>query len=313
MSRRGPLVFVGGITLDAIAAVAGFPAADGRVLAQAVVHAGGGPAATAAVAAARLGAPDVHFLGAVGDDAAADQLLAELRDEGIDVAGVVRVAGASTGSSVIIADTAAGTRAICARPGPELTAAMIPADLLTSARLVHVDHLGWTGATAVLPDGARVPVSADVSYPLAEFSPAGLALFAPSLESLMLRYPDAGGESAVLAAALADGAHRVVATRGADGCIAADSHGGSWDVPGYPVDVVSTLGAGDVFHGALIAALDRGDDLSAALPFANHVAALSCRGLDGRSAIPSDLDVPPTRPTPDPSSEKRDGRDPDVH
>jgi sulfofructose kinase len=58
-------------------------------------------------------------------------------------------------------------------------------------------------------------------------------------------------------------------------------------VPGCPVDdMVSTLGAGDVFHGALLAAFARGLELRPALEKANAAAALSCRALDGRSAIP---------------------------
>jgi sugar/nucleoside kinase (ribokinase family) len=52
-------------------------------------------------------------------------------------------------------------------------------------------------------------------------------------------------------------------------------------------DLVSTLGAGDVFHGALLAELARDAPLADALSVANHVAALSCRALDGRSAIPT--------------------------
>ncbi|MGI8882186.1 MAG: carbohydrate kinase family protein [Jatrophihabitans sp.] len=291
MSRSGPLVFVGGITLDVIAAVRSFPAADQRVLADAVVRAGGGPAATAAVAAARLGAPDVQLVGAVGDDGAAEEVLAELSAEGVDVSGVVRVAGASTGTGVIVVDTQAGTRAICARPGPELTGQPIDAERLASARLVHVDHLGWSIGHDLLRGAADVMLSADVSYPVPGFTLAGLGLFAPSLASLQERYPEARGEQALLDVALAEGAQRVVATRGAHGCVAADAEGARWDVPGVSVEVVSTLGAGDVFHGALVAALDRGDDLTAALPFANRVAALSCRGLDGRSAIPSGADL----------------------
>lgn len=57
--------------------------------------------------------------------------------------------------------------------------------------------------------------------------------------------------------------------------------------PAFPVDVVSTLGAGDVFHGALLAQLVRDVPLPDALAPANACAALSCRALDGRSAIPT--------------------------
>ena len=51
--------------------------------------------------------------------------------------------------------------------------------------------------------------------------------------------------------------------------------------------LVSTLGAGDVFHGALLAMLHEGQTLADALAAANVAAGLSCRALDGRSAIPT--------------------------
>jgi sugar/nucleoside kinase (ribokinase family) len=69
--------------------------------------------------------------------------------------------------------------------------------------------------------------------------------------------------------------------------MAADATGERARAGGVGVDVVSTLGAGDVFHGALVAAHVRGLTLARALEYANTVAALSCRGLDGRSAIPT--------------------------
>ena len=78
-----------------------------------------------------------------------------------------------------------------------------------------------------------------------------------------------------------------VVTRGAGGCTA---YVGDEviDVPGERVSgVVSTLGAGDVFHGALLAARVRGLDWRNACVVANRAAALSCRALDGRSAIPT--------------------------
>ena len=77
-----------------------------------------------------------------------------------------------------------------------------------------------------------------------------------------------------------------VVTRGADGCTAY-AGGERIDAPGFPVEPVSTLGAGDVFHGALLACFARGLELRDALVHANACAALSCRALDGRSAIPS--------------------------
>ena len=83
-----------------------------------------------------------------------------------------------------------------------------------------------------------------------------------------------------------------IVTRGAQGCTAYPADGEHVEAPAAPLDgLVSTLGAGDVFHGALLAGFVRGLPLADALSFANRVAALSCRALDGRSAIPTSEEV----------------------
>jgi sugar/nucleoside kinase (ribokinase family) len=109
-----------------------------------------------------------------------------------------------------------------------------------------------------------------------------VALYAPTEDALAEAFP--GGPRDALAA----GAELVVATRGARG-------GAAWTrtqevaAEAYPgeVEIVSTLGAGDVFHGALLAGLVRYLPLDEALARANACAALSCRALDGRSGIPT--------------------------
>jgi len=60
------------------------------------------------------------------------------------------------------------------------------------------------------------------------------------------------------------------------------------EVAAFDTEVVSTLGAGDVFHGALVAQFQQGRDLREAITRASAVAALSCRGLDGSSAVPDE-------------------------
>src|SRR4029079_12365839 len=54
----------------------------------------------------------------------------------------------------------------------------------------------------------------------------------------------------------------------------------------WPTTVRSTLGAGDVFHGALLAGLVEERSLADAVDRACACAALACRALDGRSGIP---------------------------
>jgi sugar/nucleoside kinase (ribokinase family) len=261
MSR---IACVGLATRDTIIAVPEHPPPDGRVVADDWVVAGGGPAATAAVTLARLGV-DVAFFGVVGDDGAGAFVRDGLAAEGVDVDGLDVVRGARTPQSVILVDPD-GSRSIVHRPSDADVPLVEP-----KAEWVHVDHAGY--------GRARGRLSVDAGNPIPGLDLHGVALYAPTEERL--REDFGNGE-----AALAAGAETVVVTRGADGSVAY-TRDGAIEVPGIPCDPVSTLGAGDVFHGALLAFLVRGAPLEEALRGANTAASLSCRALDGRSAIPA--------------------------
>jgi len=280
-----PVVFVGVAALDTIALVDAMPGADERVVAQDMVQAGGGPAATAAVAAARLGV-SAAFVGAVGGDEDGERILAGLSAEGVDVSGAVRVAGARSTASIGIVDRGKHSRALVNRPGPVLR--IDPggraAELLAAAAWVHTDHAGWAAVTP-LRRGGRFRLSVDEGNPIPGFSVRGADLYVPAWPALRARYGRQDLD-ALLASALADGAGCAVVTCGRDGAVAAGRNGAPVAVAALPLEPVSTLGAGDVFHGALLAAIVRGLPLPQQLAYANAAAGLSCRALDGRTAIP---------------------------
>jgi sugar/nucleoside kinase (ribokinase family) len=270
MSAR--VVCIGLATLDSIFALPRHPGADDRVVATELAVAGGGPAATAAVALARLGV-EVAFVGAVGHDATGAAIRDGLSSEGVDVSQLAVVAGArSPQSSILVGD---GGRAIVHYPGslPPLALNDDAGELCRGADWVHVDHAGYAAA----PHDARLSI--DGGNPIPGLDLEGVALYAPTQEGLERDFGTAE-------AALAAGAQLVVVTRGADGSVAYTGDE-VVDVPAQRVDAVSTLGAGDVFHGAVLAALVQEQPLAEALAFANRAAALSCRALDGRSAIPT--------------------------
>lgn len=311
MAAAADVVFVGALTLDAIAVVDAFPEPDSRQVARDIVHAGGGPAATAAVTAARHGVRTA-VIGTVGDDADGERILAELGAEGVHTDGVAVLPGQRSAASVVIVHAAAGTRAIAARSAPPPVLGAAAHALLAQARWVHADHVGTQPLLAHLsgrPVGERPGVSIDDGYGIDGFTPAGVDLYAPTVASLAHRYGDRPVPE-LLAAARADGARSVVATDGADGAwLLADNPAGHpadaavQHLPAHRVEVVSTLGAGDVFHGGLLAALAGARPaeittatLSHAVAWASVVAALSCRGVDGRSAIPTVEDVHAARP-----------------
>ena len=174
-----------------------------------------------------------------------------------DIPGVelVRMPGRMVESTILVGD---GTRAIITEEPPSFEC---PAEALDGAEWVHVDHVGYGAVTG------EHRLSVDGGNPIPDVDVDRVDLYAPNRDD---------GLRAKL----------TVITRGADGCVAYDGDR-TIEAPGEHVDgMVSTLGAGDVFHGALLAAFAHGLDLPDALRAANRCAALSCRALDGRSAIP---------------------------
>lgn len=275
------VVCVGVAVSDTIAVVQWVPREDERLQADEFVVAGGGPAATAAVTLSRLGIP-AGFCGLVGDDPAGEALVAELAAEGVDTSAVERRSDVRTAASVVLVSAGTAARTIVTSPPLAPAGPLSPP---SEAEWIHVDHAGFQ-ALAASQAGHRtaVRISVDGGNPVPGLSLAGVTLYAPTVAALLRRYP--GGERAAVKAALRDGADIVVATRGAGGALVGDADG-VHAVPACPVDAVSTLGAGDVFHGALLAGLVEGRVLADAVRRANACAALSCRALDARSAIPT--------------------------
>lgn len=286
-------VFVGVATEDAIATVDRFPDADERVVASAMVFGGGGPAATAAVAAARLGVPSA-VVAAVGDDEAGERVRDRLRAEGVDVSGIITVPGAETSRSIVVISGAERSRAIVNRVGPALDLAdnAVALELISGADWVHVDQHGWLPIRDVrdrIGDGIRLSI--DAGNEITGLDLDATALYAPTREALERRY-GAGGIDENMRRAIADGAEMVVVTDGGRGSFGLAADGRTARATPPAAELVSTLGAGDVFHGALVAGLTHlasgrlAGGFDDAVAYATAVATLSCRGIDGRSRIP---------------------------
>lgn len=274
MSRLD-VICIGSATLDTIVVVPEYPDEDGRVEATDVVTAGGGPAATAAVTLSRLGL-SAGFAGTVADDAAGAEIRRGLEAEGVDTRWLT-TAGPHSGASVVVV-SGAGSRTIFTRPAPSRLGTALPAD---AAVWMHVDQTGYAAGR-----GGRSPqmrLSVDAGNPIPGLSLTGVDVYAPTVQALHAAFP--GRTPEAIREAHTAGARAVVATDGSRGAHYSVGHEAG-TVAAFDVDVTSTLGAGDVFHGALLAGLVRGADLRTATELASWVAGMSCRGLDGRSAIP---------------------------
>ena len=177
--------------------------------------------------------------------------------EGVEV---VRVPGRTVESTILVSGA---ERAIVTEEPPPLE---IPAVALEGGDWLHVDQLGYPA----VPPGSGLLLSVDAGNPIDGLEPERADLYAPTEST----FDGRRGKTTVV-------------TRGAGGCIAYAGEE-TIAVPAFEgVEIVSTLGAGDVFHGALLACLVRGLELRDALVRATACAALSCRALDGRAAIPT--------------------------
>ena len=271
---------VGAVNYDSIAAVSVLPGDDQRMIADDLIVGHGGPAATAAVTLARLG-HSVALCSSVGGDPEGASILERLEAEGVDVRFVHIDRAARTAKTLVIVNRARRTRTI-------ITSAYCSTPLcppLVAAPIVHVDQVGFDPVHEMLRAGvASVKVSVDGGNPIPRLDLRGIWLYAPTAAVLARQFGGSG---------LADAASRA-RSEGAEVVVATDGSRGSWwfdeqsptHAPSVEVEVVSTLGAGDVFHGALLAAIIDGLSPRESLAWANTCAALSCRGLDGRTCIP---------------------------
>jgi len=283
-------VCAGVITIDTIALVDKYPGEDERVLANEISRAGGGPAAVAAVALSRLGIKSA-VVGTIGDDADGKEVLRIFAKEGVDTSGI-SIGSTATAGSVIVVSKEHSARAISTRQ-PVVQAPINDAakHLIANAQYLHVDHvgikrLGEMGVTR----GKGPQISFDAGYGVESFDPIVVDLFVPTDRQMALRYPGVDLAVALENDSLKAG-NTVVATQGSAGSAGFSPETGLVTAPGFKVDVISTLGAGDVFHGALVAQLIQGHSLQEAMRRANAVAALSCRGLDGQSMIPTTTEL----------------------
>jgi len=283
-------VCVGVITIDTVALVEKYPAEDERVVAHKIARGGGGPAAVAAVTLSRLGIKTA-IVGTVGDDADGEEVFRIFEREGVDVSGI-SIGKSSTAGSVIVSSLERSSRAISTRqPTTQAPINDAAKKLASKAQWIHLDHVGINRLGELgVSRGTGPRISFDAGYGVENFDAPTVDLFVPTDKQITLRNPGINLEKAVEKEAKLGG-NIVVATQGSDGSSGYSSESGYVRASGFSVDVVSTLGAGDVFHGALVAQLILGYGLQEAMIRANAVAALSCRGLDGQSMIPTTTEL----------------------
>ena len=277
---------VGSLVVDRVMRVVEFPRAGQTVLARSLAIHPGGKGANQAVAAARCGAA-VRMCGRTGADGAL--VVSALRQAGVDV-GAVQQDDPSSGTAVVmVSDDGENSIVVAPEANARLSEAHVAAFLAQAApgelALFQNECAGLAaGIRAAHARGLRVWLNAEPAddtvrgVDLALL--AGLAVNETEAEA-MSGHQDP--EAALQALAKRMPAGTVILTLGAAGAIAAQ---GSRTIrhTGYRVHAVDTVGCGDAFVGASLAALAEGRALEDAMAWGNAAGALAAMK---QGAIPS--------------------------
>ena len=286
--RMSRIICVGHAALDRIYRIDAFPPEPGKVRALEHVESGGGMAANAAAAIARLGGK-VELWSRTGDDDAGTKIRAGLKSTGVDVRYVQPFEDARSSTSAIIVD-GRGDRLIVGMRDATMpsSTSWLPLERIKEASAVLCD-LRWLEATRVVFEQARkhkVPtvLDADVGAREALSELLALADYAIFSEPSLDDFSPGRARAEQLAQVRTLGVRHAGVTLGRDGYVWTDDAGGG-SYPAFKVAVVDTTGCGDAFHGAFTLALSEGKPTGGCVPFACGAAALKCSRLGSRAGL----------------------------
>jgi sulfofructose kinase len=300
--RRPRAIALGALCVTRIFQVPHIVPPPAKVLAQRLVQVVDGMAVSAACAFARLGG-EAALWARCGEDEEGRAANEALRAEGLNVDHLRALPGTATSQAAVLVD-AQGERLVVPFHDPQVDASphWLPLHSVRDADMLLCDVRWPEGAAAVMQAAraAGVPCMLDAEVaplpvlqalvPLAThlvFSDAGLLAYTggTDVDAALLQ----------VARACAASALHVGASCGAEGYAWAE-HNERQEmvvrrVPALQVQVVDTLAAGDVFHGAFALALCEGKTVAQAATWACAAASLKCTRFGGRLGCPSRAEV----------------------
>lgn len=294
LPARKRLFAVGGICATTIYRVDQIHPAPSKLLADRMEYVVDGMALSAAYAFQRLGGHSV-ICGRVGDDPQGVSIRTSLAAEGFDVSAIHTAPGLVSSRVAVLVD-AKGERVVAAFHDPKADQSphWLPLEQIAAADFVHCDLRWPEGAKAALTEArkAGVPSMLDGDVAPRESLQAlvPLADYAVFSDTGILRYTGCDRvEEALLQVGQQHHGH-VGASCGADGYYWFEN-GGICHVPAPKVNVVDTLSAGDIFHGALALAILEHKSIAEAAAFACAAASLKCETFGGRNGCPTREEV----------------------
>lgn len=283
--------------VDFLISVPAYPDFSKKVELTDYVQAAGGEIATTMVGLQRLGLKAL-YVGRFGGDAAGDFGMKSLIEEGVDIRFSEKIQGASTQIAFIIIDTRNGERTVIWQRDHRLafTSEDVPMSAAGCSKVLHMSPHD-TAACRTLAEAARrsgTIVSLDIDNVfdgLDELLPhIDILITSAEFPSKLFGIRDA--KEALTEMHSRYGAGVVGTTLGESGslllCEGSFIETSGFAVPGGCKD---TTGAGDSFRVGLIYGLLTGETVEESARMANAVAALKCRAVGARTALPNKTEL----------------------
>lgn len=284
---KSKVCVIGSINMDLTVETDKVPAKGETVLGKNFAEYPGGKGANQAVAAARLGA-DVHMIGAVGADTFGETLLSHLQREKVNISGIEKLEGTSSGiANIIVSDN---DNRIIVAPG---------ANAFVTPQVVE-KYKQWIIDSDVIVMQLEIPIET-VIYALniaAENNIPAIVNPAPFQQLPEVIYEKSayltpneielkGIEKDVDITSIKE---KLIITRGDEG-VEYFSGDTKRKVRALSVEVKDTTGAGDTFNGALAMKIAGGAPLEEAILFANAAAAISVTKVGAQGGMPDRKEV----------------------
>ena len=294
------VIVIGSSNTDMVVRSEHLPRPGETVLGGAFMMAGGGKGANQAVAVARMGHP-VRVACALGQDSFGDEAVARYADYGIDTSYIVRKETPSGVALILVDSSAQNSISVALGANNELTIDdVMPAlDTIEEGDIVLL-QLEIPMATVescievAAAKGAKVILNPAPAAKVSDEALSKLYLITPNQTETELltgvSADDVDGAEKAAEALCALGIKKVVVTLGADGALLYED-GKAEIIPAHKVNAVDTTAAGDVYNGAMCAALAEGMELREALRFATKASAISVSREGAQPSIPSREEV----------------------
>lgn len=296
--ETGKLVVLGSINADHILNIEQFPHPGETVIGKQYKVAFGGKGANQAVAAGRSGA-EIAFIACVGADDIGERIRRQLASDRIDTQPIEAIADSTTGVALIFVN-AEGENVIGIDAGanaavtPDYLARYQQKVIDADALLMQLESpLETVIAAARLAKQHQTQVILNPA-PARELPDELLAMIdiitpneteAQRLTGIAVDNDD---DAARAAQALHDkGIATVIITLGSRGVwLSENGNGNGKRVPGFKVQAVDTIAAGDTFNGALVTALLEGKVMADAVRFAHAAAAIAVTRPGAQPSVP---------------------------